>query len=473
MSKISTPIILLFVSMLALVMILFLWQQLEKHNKHKPYEAEPCVDLTHILERQRLDVGLEFNSLNYYILHGRAYGFQYELARYFANHLEIELRINIVNDLMESIEDLKSGSFDILCQDLTNIKDRFGKSVTFTEPYAFVKQVLIQNKNNKLIRDFSELDGETIYIPRGTIFKQIINSNPENKQYDINIIEVPLINNDFLIDAVADGKIKLTISDFHIANYHYKIYKNLDISFEISDNLPLSWCMRTCSSKLIDTFNLWLNDFRSTREFKYLYNRYFQRQRIQDKYFGEYFSIKGGKISDYDKIVQKYSSEFGWDWRLVSSLIYEESRFKHHLESPSGAYGIMQLMPITAERHGVYRDSPVEDHIRAGIKLLKNIENRFIDKVPDSTQRIKFVLASYNLGEGHVLDAIELTKKYRKNPELWEENVELFLIRKANKLYFNDEVVKYGFCKGKTASIFVKNILNRYEHYKNAFPVDK
>lgn len=454
-------------------MIYFFWQQLETNTKIKTPEIEPCVDLSHILERQRLDVGLEFNSLNYYILHGRAYGFQYELARYFANHLQIELRIHIVNDVVESIENLKRGDIDILCQDLTKIKDRFGEDVKFTEPYARVKQVLVQNKNNELITDFSGLKGETIYIPRGTIFKQILNTIADIKQYKINIVEVPLINNDFLIDAVAEGKIKLTITDFHMANYHQKMYKNLDISFEISEELPLSWCMRTCSSKLLDTFNIWLFDFKNTREFKYLYNRYFQRQRIQDKYCGEYFSIKGGKISDYDKIVQKFSSEIGWDWRLISSLIYEESRFKHDLESPSGAYGIMQLMPLTAERHGVYRDSPVEDHIRAGVRFLKNIENRFLDKVPDSVQRVKFVLASYNLGEGHVLDAIELTKKYRKNPELWEENVETFLIKKGNKFYYNDEVVKYGFCKGKTASNFVKNILARYEHYKNAFPTEK
>lgn len=470
MSNKTTPLLLFVISMFALFIFYIFWQQIENYKRFETKEAEPCVDLKNILERERLDVGLEFNSLNYYILHGRAYGFQYELARHFASHLGTELRVYIVNDVLESIEKLKKGEFDILCQDITKINDRFGKSIKFSESYAYVKQVLIQNKNNKIASNFAELEGATIYIPRGTIFLQLAKSIPEFKKHNISIVEIPIVNSDFLIDAVAENKIKFTITDNHMATYHSKIYKNIDVSFELSDNLPLSWGLRSCSVELLDSLDIWLSEFKNTRVFKHLYRRYFHKQQIQDKYYGEYFSIKGGKISDYDKIVKKYSKEIGWDWRLISSLIYEESRFKHDLESPSGAYGIMQLMPTTAERHGVYRDSPVEDHIRAGIRFLKNIENRFLDKVPDSAQRVKFVLASYNLGEGHILDAMELAKKHRKNPKLWEENVETYLILKGNKLYFNDEVVKYGFCKGKTASVFVKKILERYEHYKNAFP---
>jgi membrane-bound lytic murein transglycosylase F len=180
--------------------------------------------------------------------------------------------------------------------------------------------------------------------------------------------------------------------------------------------------------------------------------------------------VKNGSISPYDDAIRKYSIEIGWDWRLLAALIYEESRFKHDLVSYGGAFGIMQLMPVTAEKFGVGMDSSPDEHIRAGTKFIQRLDQNFSDVVPDSTERKKFVLAAYNLGEGHVRDAIALSEKYRRNPQLWENNVEYFLIAKSQSRYFRDEVVKNGYCKGIITSGFVKNILNRYEHYKNAFP---
>ena len=66
---------------------------------------------------------------------------------------------------------------------------------------------------------------------------------------------------------------------------------------------------------------------------------------------------------------------------------------------------------------------------------------------------------------GHVLDAIRLAKKYGKNPEIWEDNVEYFLLKKSEPEYFNDEVVKSGYCKGTETYNYVRNILYRYNHY--------
>ncbi len=76
-------------------------------------------------------------------------------------------------------------------------------------------------------------------------------------------------------------------------------------------------------------------------------------------------------------------------------------------------------------------------------------------------------MASYNIGPGHIIDAMELAKKYFKDPSIWKDNVETFLILKANPKYYRDPVVKNGCCRGDDVCQFVNEILERYQHYKN------
>ncbi len=460
--------------LLGLLLIVFLRTGNVSSNKFEEEQID-CVDLMQILDRGRLDVSLGYNSLNYYILHGRPAGFQFELARYFSEHLGVELHITTTNDINYAISLLKTGEIDIVCAGLTIVSGRFGKEVDFSEQWASSSQVLVQNietSSRPMVKSLNDLSGQAVYVPKGSVFRAIILNTCKNITPLPYVIEVPGFGSEQLIDAVAEGKIGLTVADFHLARYHSEMYENLDISVSLGNEQPLGWCVRSCSPALLDTLNSWLTSFKKSRQFEYLYYRYFVNPLKEEKSTGEYFSVKSGNISPWDDVIKKYSSEIGWDWRLIASLMYEESHFRTDLVSSSGAFGVMQLMPETARSLGVDSSSAPEEHIKAGIKLLKSMDDNLKSLVPDNQERIKFVLASYNLGEGHILDAIALSKKYNKNPRIWENNVEFFLIQKNQYKYYSDEVVKYGYCKGKIASIFVQNILERYEHYKNAFPTN-
>ncbi len=67
----------------------------------------------------------------------------------------------------------------------------------------------------------------------------------------------------------------------------------------------------------------------------------------------DFYAINTGRISPYDQYIRKYSQQLGWDWRLLASLIYQESNFKTDVTSQVGASGLMQLMPTTAKRFGI------------------------------------------------------------------------------------------------------------------------
>ncbi|MCB0280632.1 MAG: lytic transglycosylase F, partial [Calditrichaeota bacterium] len=86
--------------------------------------------------------------------------------------------------------------------------------------------------------------------------------------------------------------------------------------------------------------------------------------------------------------------------------------------------------------------------------------------IPDPLERVKFVLASYNSGIGHIDDARSLAEKYYADKNRWEDNVALFILRKSQRKYYEDPVVKFGYCRGDEVYNYVREILQRYENYK-------
>jgi membrane-bound lytic murein transglycosylase F len=79
-------------------------------------------------------------------------------------------------------------------------------------------------------------------------------------------------------------------------------------------------------------------------------------------------------------------------------------------------------------------------------------------------ERIRFILASCNVGLGHVDDARRLAKKYGDDPSQWED-VAYWLIRKSKRGVYNDPVVKYGFARG-TEPVDFERVMDRFAHYK-------
>jgi membrane-bound lytic murein transglycosylase F len=140
------------------------------------------------------------------------------------------------------------------------------------------------------------------------------------------------------------------------------------------------------------------------------------------------------------------------------------------VESRVGAYGLMQIMPETGKRFRIDITASPANNIKAGAKNINWLHGIFDPKIPDENERTKFILAAYNAGPGHILDAMKLAEKNGKDPRKWEDNVAVWLLKKSEPQYYNDTIVKNGFFKGKESIAFVNDVLERYEHYKNIIP---
>jgi membrane-bound lytic murein transglycosylase F len=234
------------------------------------------------------------------------------------------------------------------------------------------------------------------------------------------------------------------------------------------------WGLRLKSSdKLGDALNSWIAAFKTTSDYNILYAKYFRRNRSEKIIQSDYYALSTGKVSPWDYQIKSFSDSLKWDWRLLASLICQESHFDPTVVSWAGAVGLMQIMPQTGRNFGIDINASPENNMKAGVMYINYLQKYFSNVIPDSTERLKFVLAAYNAGAGNIVDAMKLADKNGKDPHLWDDNVAVWLLKKSEPKYYNDPVVENGYCRGDESVNFVMRVLERYSEYKNIMPVQK
>ena len=197
-------------------------------------------------------------------------------------------------------------------------------------------------------------------------------------------------------------------------------------------------------------------------KFNIIYNKYFKNIRRITK-LKNFISKQKGKISNYDYLFKKYARRYGFNWLMVASQSFQESRFNPRAKSWVGAMGLMQVMPKTGKMLGFTDLYNPNNGVHAGTKYMKWLKRRFNEDVP-AKDKLWFALASYNAGYGHVLDAITVAKIMGLNPNKWFNNVEKAMTKLSKRKY--RKYTKYGYCKCKEPIAYVSLIKTRYETYK-------
>jgi membrane-bound lytic murein transglycosylase F len=435
-------------------------------------------DLPEIKQRGYLTALVDNNSYSYFIYKGRPMGFEYELLQNLARYLEVELRLKIGSGIEQGIEQLNNGETDILAYPLTVTLDRT-RLVKFIHPLFESHQVLVQRKpdnwmqltadeiNRMLIRKPADLIGKKVYVMHNSSFAQRLLHLSEEIGGEIIIHEdSATATSESLIRAVAEERIDYTVTDDYLAQVNAAIYPNLDIETVLSLPQQIAWAVRHTSPELLRAINEWLAKIKKEPTFMVIYNRYFKSPRnLQLRVKSDYSSLGGNKISPYDNLIKEGAAQLNWDWRLLAAVIYQESKFNPQSESWAGAVGLMQLMPETAERFGASNPLEPAQNIRAGVKFLKHLDTYWARENVREEDRIKFVLASYNAGLSHIIDARKLTAKYGGDVSSWDA-VEWYLLKKSDPKYYKDPVVMAGYCLCEEPVNYVKEILKLFEEYR-------
>lgn len=181
-------------------------------------------------------------------------------------------------------------------------------------------------------------------------------------------------------------------------------------------------------------------------------------------------------IQSYGEVVQRYSRQYGLDWRLVLAVMKAESGFSHDNESEKGATGLMQMMPVTSDE--VSRLLDIQDmthpsnNIRGGIYYLRKLYGMFAGA--EEKDRLELTLASYNAGVGRIYDAQVLAAYLNDNPMRWEAVKEALPI--LSKRYYTlhqhvweqDRPKIAGWFGNSSETItYVDRVMGFYENYRD------
>lgn len=446
-----------------------------------PFATEPQVnfDLQEIKNRGYLEALVDNTSVSYFIYKGSPMGYEYELLKRLADYLKVDLKIKLITGIEEAIDLLNNGKGDVLAFPLAITTDR-KQYVSFTNTFFNTTQVLVQKKpanwrmqppqvvEKKLIRNPVELIDKEVYVIKGSSFqKRLENLSQEIGGQIIIREDSAQAETESLIRKVATGEIKYTVTDQTLAMVNYLYYPNLDINTTVSLPQQIAWAVRKNSPALLEAINVWLARVKKNSILQVIFNKYFDSPRSSlVRVSSDYSSLGGNKLSPYDDLIKEGAKQLEWDWRLLASVIYQESNFDPKVESWVGAIGLMQVMPVTGKHFGFNDLWEPGQNIRAGVTFLKFLDKQWTHTVTDSYERLKFVLASYNVGLSHVLDARNLAKKYGKNPLKWDNEVEYMLLQKSNPKYYRDPVAVAGYCRCDGPVHYVKEVLERFEEYK-------
>lgn len=239
-------------------------------------------------------------------------------------------------------------------------------------------------------------------------------------------------------------------------------------SYSSSNNM--AWAVRKQSGNLAHSLCAWmLNNRNSFFDMATVTisdrkgNKILPRRNV----YAPALNLAKGEISVYDRIFKHYSIVCDWDWRLLAAQAYQESAFDCNAVSWMGAMGLMQIMPATARHLGIKEESIFnpEINVKGAVKLIKELDAHYSD-IADRSERRKFILAAYNAGPGHVDDARTLTAKSGLNPNVWNNNVDGYVLKMDDERYYNDPSVKHGYFRGEETYNYVYDIMRRWDVYR-------
>jgi membrane-bound lytic murein transglycosylase F len=435
---------------------------------HRPSQTAdaPLADLPQVKDSGELVVLTLNSSTSYFDYRGEPMGFQYELAQQFAQHLGVKLHVKVAANAEDLVQKLLRGEGDLIAYNLPVTK-AYKDSVEFCGEDIITHQVLVQRNGRgaKPLTNVTQLVGKEVYVKPGRYLERLSNLDKElGGGILIHVVDEDSITAEDLITQVSNGQIEYTLCDNDLAQLNKTYYPNLDISLQVSFDQRASWAVRKTSPLLSQAATEWHKANQTSPAFRASTKRYFETAKRTPH--EAILSIKSGKISHYDDLFKRYAKEIGWDWRLLASLAYTESNFDTTAVSWAGAKGLMQLMPRTAHAMGVPegKEQNAEESVKAAVKYIGMLNKTFA-KVPDEQERVKFILAAYNAGLGHVVDAMALADKYGRNKYRWDHHVADYILLKSHEEYFNDPVCRNGYFRGTETYNFVSEILGRHEEY--------
>lgn len=452
---------------LLLIPFLFLLVACDDTTTNTKGERNIFRSWAEIIQSDTLRIVTMTSPQDFYIYRGEIMGLEYQKVVDFAQENELELDIHIVKSVDSLLAQVSDGSVD-LC--ITPIP--MTKSNTETFDFGGIVDtsalVLIQKKGD-VISTLSEIAGKDVWAERGSAGELRLKQIEEEIGLPINIIVPDTLNiEEILVQMAQVDSIKYAIAGRELAARMLRYYPKLDDSLLVSAPIRYSWAVAKGNSELVEQLNTYLLVPERLRHYSELkgQNSHLNQFIVNDAKKPLKIALKGGTISPFDEIFKAQAKRTPWDWTLLAAIAYHESTFRSDVVGWSGARGLMGIMPGTGRAHGASTEQLLlpEVSVRVSVDVLLDTY-KYFKNIKDPHQRLCFTLAGYNAGAGHVHDAMRLARKHNASDTTWSGGVREFILLKSNPEYYNDEVVRNGYLRGRETSEYVDQVLERKAAY--------
>lgn len=441
---------------LAILFILFLLGGCQKPPKPLPSakESRELVVVTHN------------GPATYYVNGQKEFaGFEYDLAKLFAQDLsaelgeEVRLKIVLVENVSQVIPALIQGKAHIAAANLSITRPR-QHLVRFGPPYQIVQQQVVYNREKgRTPRKISDLAGANIAIPTGTSYSERLNEVAANTPA-LHWAEEQHVNSEELLERVADGTLDYTIADSHLVAMVQNYYPNLGAGLNFGKKDDLAWAFRKSGDE-------WL--YQQAQKFFARIKKDGTLRILLDRYYGHSERVNPMDVTGFliklRTVLPKYIDLFkqaeeltGIDWRLLAAISYQESHWDPFATSPTNVRGMMMLTEETADRMGVSNRLDPTQSIMAGARYMIVLKETIPDRIPEP-DRTWLALAAYNIGYAHLEDARVLAQRLKLNTDAWAD-VKKTLPLLTREEYFS--TVQYGYARGGAPVHFVESIRTYY-----------
>jgi len=383
-------------------------------------------------------------------------GFDYELAKRFADYLGVKLVISQHTTIESMFDDLDQGKTDMLASGLVYNNERL-KNYRAGPEYYSVSQQLVYRQGAVRPKSFADIKGSLV-VSAGSAHIATLEAASQ-KYPDLTWTTTDKLSPRDLLQQVENGKLDYTLGDSVTIALMQRVYPRLAVAFDATDDEPVTWYYRkqpdddSLAAAMLDFFSQISED--GTLE------------KLEEKYLGHvgdfdyvdtrtFLNAIDTTLPDLQPLFEKYAQNI--DWRLLAAIAYQESHWDPLAKSPTGVRGVMMLTRATAGGLNVDDRTDAEQSIRGGAQYLSHLMDKMPGSIPQD-ERIWFALAAYNMGYGHMLDARKLTAQQKGNPDSWAD-VKQRLPMLNQKRFLSRTT--YGYARGTQAYNYVENI-RRYQ----------
>ncbi len=420
-------------------------------------------DLDNVTTRGVLRVLSRNNSTSYFLYKGVEAGFDYELAKWLAKDLGVRLEMVVAPTRRELVPWLLDGHGDVILAGLSTDAARSDR-VRFTRAYLQTNWVVVMRKKDApRHHDLDSLKGKEVLVRPSSGAMTRLRAQGVSGLVISGALEG--LESEDLLDSVADKKAAATVVEERIAMVELLHRSDLAIAFVLPGGEDVAApAVRKEDVKLWDAIDAWVAKNRRSTDWNIMYQRVHENVASTGKVRDDKLRAdRDGRISAWDPQMKAAGTAHDVDWRLIAAQCYQESRFDLDAKSAFGAVGIMQLLPSTAKELGCRDPKDPDDAIVASSKFIGKLMKRYGKPDIALKDRVRFALAAYNAGPGHLDDARVLAEQEGLDRNRWFGNVERAMLLLSKPRYY--QKAAHGFARADETVRYVSEIQTRYDAY--------